>query len=143
MASQLAETNERTATEATRAFLTDHLGHRISTFNRRRGKRHYYTLAELDPGTDRASEPYERPWWLTGPDTDAHGPSYSIRHVFAAADELTCTECRTSREWADALAALKAIAAPYLTGATAAFCAEDHLRDATAMARLIATLTGA
>jgi hypothetical protein len=147
MASQLAETNERTATEATLAFLTDHLGHRISTFNRRRGKRHYYTLAELDPGTDRASEPYERPWWLTGPDTDAHGPSCSIRYVFAAADELTCTECRVSRERVDAhaatLAALKAIAAPYLTGATAAFCAEDHLRDATSMARLIATLTGA
>ncbi|HTJ72617.1 MAG TPA: hypothetical protein VL551_34080 [Actinospica sp.] len=147
MTSDPAETNESTATQATLAFLTEHLGHRISTFHRRRGKRHYFTLAELDPGADRASEPYERPWWLTGPDTEAHGPSYSIRHVFTNVDELSCTECRTSREWADVhtatLTALKTIAAPYLTGATAAFSSGEHLRDATAMARLIATLTGA
>lgn len=147
MTSELAETNRRTAMEATLAFLTAHLGHRISTFNRRRGKRYYYTLAELDPGADRAFEPYERPWWLTGPDTDAHGPSYSIRYVFADADELTCIECRISRAWTDAhaatLAALKALAEPYLTGATAALPSDEHLRDAVAMARLIATLTSA
>ena len=147
MTSQLAEANERTATQATLAFLAEHLGHRISAFNRRRGKREYYTLAELDPGADQAFEPYERPYWLKGPDTYAHGPSYSIRYVFTNADELSCTECRVSREWADAhtatLAALKAIAAPYLTGATAAFSSDEHLRDAVAMARLIATLTGA
>jgi hypothetical protein len=147
MTSQLAEANERTATQATLAFLTEHLGHRISTFNRRRGKRHYYTLAELDPGADQAFEPYERPYWLKGPDTDAHGPSYSIRYVFTNVDELTCTECRISRAWTDAhaatVAALKTIAAPYLTGATATFSSDEHLRDAVAMARLIATLTRA
>lgn len=145
MTSALATTNERTLTESTVAFLTEHLGHRLSTYSRHRSKRYYYTLAKVAPDTDRAYEPYERPYWLTGPDTDAYGPSYSIRSVFADADELICTECRTSRAWtdahADALSALKGLAAPYLTGATAAFSAADYLHDATAMARLIATIT--
>ena len=147
MTSQLAETNERTAIEATLAFLTAHLGHRISTVNRYRGTRQHYTIAELDPGADLASEPHERPYWLTGPDTYAHGPSYSIRYVFAEAAELTCTECRISREWTDAHAAalseLKTLAAPYLTGASTTLRSDEHLRDAVAMARLIATLTSA
>lgn len=147
MTSQLAETNERTLTEATIAFLTEHLGHRISIYKRPRDKRYYYTLATIDTRTDTAYEPYQRPYWLKGPDTHAVGPGYSIRQVFAKADELTCTECRISRAWTDAhaadLAALQRIAAPYLTGAAAAFCGEEHLRDAVAMARLIATLTNA
>ena len=147
MTSTLAEINERTLAEATVAFLTEHLGHRISTYNRHRGKRYHYTLAKIDPGVDRAYAPYQRPYWLTGPDTDAYGPRYSIRHLFAAADELTCTECRISRAWTDAHAAtvtaLKGLAAPYLTGAAAAFSGDDYRRDALAMARLIATLTHA
>lgn len=146
MTSTLAATNSRAESAATIAFLTEHLGHRISTLNRHRGKRLYYTLAKIDPVADRALAPYERPWWLTGPDTDAYGPSYSIRYVFAKADELTCTECRVSRAWTDAhratLAALQMLAAPYLTGASAALPGEEHRRNAAAMARLIATLTG-
>lgn len=145
MTSTLAATNERTVTEATAAFLTEHLGHRISTYNRHRDKRYYYTLAKIDPGADRAYEPYQRPYWLTGPDTHAYGPSHSIRYVFGQADELTCTECRISRAWSDAhaatLAALKDLAAPYLTAAATARCTEDLQRDAYAMARLIAALT--
>ena len=147
MTSTLAEINARSLTEATVAFLTEHLGHRISTYNRDRDKHYYYTLAKIDQDADRAHAPYERPYWLTGPDTDAYGPCYSIRYVFAAADELTCTECRTSRAWTDAHAvtvtALKELAAPYLTGTTAAFSGDDYRRDALAMARLIDTLTHA
>lgn len=89
--------SERALTEASLAFLYDHLGHRISTFNRRRGTRRFYTLARIDPRADLAYEPYERPWWLTGPDIYAYGPRHSIRYVFAEADELTCTDCHTSR----------------------------------------------
>lgn len=136
--------SEQTPIEATLAFLKDHLGHRISTFNRHRGTRRFYTLADIDPRTDRAYEPYERPWWRTGPDTYEHGPAHSIRYVFAEADELACTECRTSRSLSDAnaiLTALHALAQPYLTGAAATLRSEAHLRNAHAMARLIAALT--
>lgn len=137
------ETNERTLVEATVAFLTEHLGHRISTYSRRSGRRHYYTLAKIDPGSDCAFEPYERPWWLKGPDTCAYGPAYSIRHVFANADELTCAECHISRAWIDArttaLDALNALSVPYLNGAFTAFSHDEHLRNVLAMARLIAT----
>ena len=98
MTSTLAATTERALTESTIAFLTEHLGHRICTYNRHRDKRSWWTHAHIDPRADRAYEPYERPWWLTGPDTDAFGPSRSIRHVFAAADELTCTDCGTGRD---------------------------------------------
>jgi hypothetical protein len=144
MTGTFADINERTLIEATIAFLTAHLGHRISTYTPR-GTRYHYTLATIDPGADLVYEPYRRLYWLTGPDTDAFGPAHSIRYVFAAADELTCTQCRVSRAWTDAytaiLAALEALAAPYLSGASAALSGEDHLRDAIAMARLIATLT--
>jgi hypothetical protein len=145
MTSTLAASNERTLTQATVAFLTEHLGHRISTYNRHRGKHYYYRLATIDPVVDRAYEPYQRPYWLTGPDTHAYGPSHSIRYVFARADELTCTDCRISRAWSDAhaatLSALKDIAAPYLNGAAPALSRDELMRDAGAMARLIATLT--
>jgi len=135
---------EKSLIEASLVFLEDHLGHRIATFNRHRGTWRFYTLADLDPAADRAYEPYERPWWLTGPGTDEHGPAHSIRYVFAEADELACTECRTSRSVSDAnaiLTALHALAQPYLTGAAGTLRSEAHLRNAHAMARLIAALT--
>jgi len=147
MTSTLAAANEDSLLAATVAFLTEHLGHRISTYNRHRDKRSYWTHARIDPRTDTAYEPYERPWWLKGPDTDAYGPSRSIRYVFAEADELTCTECHVSREWLHAhaatLAELKTIAAPYQRGPLlpAAWLGDVYLRDATRMAALIATLT--
>lgn len=147
MTSTLAATNEDSLFQATVAFLTEHLEHRICTYNRHRDKRSYWTHARVDPRTDWAYEPYERPYWLTGPDTDAYSPALSIRYVFAAADELTCTDCHVSREWTHAhaatLAELKAIAAPYQNGTPppAARSGEVSLRDATRMAALIATLT--
>jgi hypothetical protein len=97
MSSTLAASNEHTLIESTTAFLTEHLRHRIRAYNRHLDKHSYWTHARIDPRTDRAYEPYERPWWLTGPDTDAYGPSRSIRYVFAAGDELTCTDCGTTR----------------------------------------------
>jgi hypothetical protein len=147
MTSTLAATNEDTLLEATVAFLTEHLGHRICTYNRHRAQRSYWTHAHIDTRADLAYEPYERPYRLTGPDTDTYGPARAIRSVFAEADELTCTDCRTSRDWthahAAALTGLKALAAPYLANTADPGAGRDHRRDAAAMARLIATLTGA
>ena len=148
MTSALATTNEDSLLAATVAFLTEHLGHRISTYNRHRDKHSYWTHAKIDARADRAYEPYERPWWLTGPDTDAYGPSKSISAVFAEADELTCTDCHVSRNWvhahAAALTELKTIAAPYLTGRPIpGLVGARWERDASRMAHLIATLTGA
>ena len=147
MTSTLAAANKNGLLAATVAFLTDHLGHRISTYNRHRDKRSYWTHAHIDPRADRAYEPYERPWWLKGPDTDAYGPSRSIRSVFAEADELTCTECHVSREWlhahAAALAELRTIAARYQSGPhlRVPVMLDTYLSDARRMAALIAALT--
>jgi hypothetical protein len=147
MTSTLAASNERALIESTVAFLIEHLGHRISTYNRHRDKRCTWIHAHIDARADRAYEPYVRPWCLTGPDTDAYGPSHSIHYVFAAADELTCTDCHVNRNWqhahAAALAELATLAAPYLSGRPAApgsgGARPEH--DACRMAHLIATLT--
>lgn len=149
MTSTLAATNQDTLYEATVAFLTEHLGHRICAYYRHRDKRSYWTHAHIDPRADLAHESYERPYWHTSPDNYTYGPAVSIRYVFAVADELTCADCATSRDWTHAhaatLAALKALAQPYLANALAVpgSPGDQYLRDATAMARLIATLTGA